>query len=221
IAIVAGAGQGGDLPAGSAPYMSPEQVRGEALDLRSDLFATGAVLWELLTGRPLFARATVEATLEAVLAGDVPPPSRVAAEVPRDLDRVCLRALAPRREDRFASAGQMQAALGRYLYAQDPPPTAAALSALIARACPSAMGAGAGPSRRPGPVPGTDDVDRTRPSPDRGPRGLARAPTVETFATSVQLARVLAAGTPGSNDQAAAHPSEPAATPRSASPRRR
>ena len=63
---------------GTAGYMSPEQVRGEAVDARSDIFSFGAVLYEMLTGRPAFARETAAETMAAILKED--PPAAVLAE---------------------------------------------------------------------------------------------------------------------------------------------
>jgi serine/threonine-protein kinase len=86
---------------GKYPYLSPEQARGEPLDPRSDAFALGAVLVELLVGYPPFARASTEATLQAVLTED-PPPLGEAPAVIGDLAR---RLLAKRREHRAADLG--------------------------------------------------------------------------------------------------------------------
>ena len=89
---------------GTVPYMAPEQVRGEAVDGRTDLFALGVVLAELLTRRHPFARATVGATLSAILEETPPPPSRVEATLPRALDGIVRRCLAKDREARYRTA---------------------------------------------------------------------------------------------------------------------
>ncbi|HLL24328.1 MAG TPA: serine/threonine-protein kinase, partial [Kofleriaceae bacterium] len=88
---------------GKPAYMSPEQASGEALDGRSDLFAVGIMMWELLTGRRLFDGSTQE-TLTRVIAGQVPPPSSVCADVPRDLDAITMRFLARDRDKRYPRA---------------------------------------------------------------------------------------------------------------------
>jgi serine/threonine protein kinase len=96
---------------GKLTYMAPEQLRGADLDRRVDVFAAGIVLWELITGQRLFARGDPGATVTAVLSGFVKPPSVHRAEVSAALDALVLKALAPNREDRFASAREMAIAL--------------------------------------------------------------------------------------------------------------
>lgn len=89
---------------GKLEYMSPEQYRGEELDRRSDIFALGVVLYELSTRRRLFKRATAPATMNAVLNEVVLPPSRIVPDYPTELERICLRALARDRRDRYETA---------------------------------------------------------------------------------------------------------------------
>jgi eukaryotic-like serine/threonine-protein kinase len=96
---------------GKLSYMAPEQLRGADLDRRVDVFAAGIVLWELLAGERLFARSDPGATVTAVLAGEVKPPSQFRPEVSAALDALVLKALAPAVEDRFASAREMAIAL--------------------------------------------------------------------------------------------------------------
>jgi TolB-like protein/Flp pilus assembly protein TadD len=92
------------LVVGTVGYMSPEQVRGEAADHRSDIFALGCVLYEMLTGTRAFKRDTVPETLSATLAEPLPEPSLTAAEVPPELDRVVAHCLEKRPDERFQSA---------------------------------------------------------------------------------------------------------------------
>jgi serine/threonine-protein kinase len=184
--------------------MSPEQVRGDALDGRSDLFAAGALLWELCTGAPLFARPTADATLDAVLHAEVPPPSSRAPELPAELDAICARALARDPAERYASAAEFHAALGRFLYARPSPITAAQVAALVAEICPPR-----GPSRAARPsAPPPDDEPAAGSSTKVIPRAR-RAATVRTFATSTALAALDA--TPVR--RAAPTPAEAAAAP--------
>jgi serine/threonine-protein kinase len=96
---VAQVGSGKGKPA----YMSPEQLRAEPLDGRSDLFAAGIILWELLTGAPLFGGVTREVFAQ-ILFRDVPRPSQLAAGVPADLEAVVMKLLARDREDRYPKA---------------------------------------------------------------------------------------------------------------------
>lgn len=76
-----------------AAYLSPEQVAGKGADKRSDVFSLGVVLWEMLTGRRLFAGKNDRDTRANVMRAEILPPSRLAAEIPPALDRVVLAAL--------------------------------------------------------------------------------------------------------------------------------
>ena len=96
---------------GKLTYMAPEQLRGADLDRRVDVFAAGIVLWELITGQRLFAHGDPGATVTAVLSGFVKPPSVHRPDVSPELDKLVLKALAPIREDRFATAREMAIAL--------------------------------------------------------------------------------------------------------------
>ena len=87
---------------GTAGYMSPEQVRGEAVDPRSDIFSFGTVFYEMLTGRPAFTRETAPETMTAVLKED--PPALRAPDVSASLARIVARCLEKTREMRFQSA---------------------------------------------------------------------------------------------------------------------
>jgi serine/threonine-protein kinase len=93
---------------GKFEYMSPEQVRAAPLDRRSDVFALGIVLYELSTGRRLFKRANPADVVRAISEGDVVPPSRLVADYPPSLERVCMRALAQAPEDRYATSAEMR-----------------------------------------------------------------------------------------------------------------
>jgi len=95
---------------GKFRYMSPEQLDAEPLDPRADIFAVGVCLWELLSGRRLFDQADDEEIAEAVRSGEYPRASKYRSGMPRALDRVCRRALAPNRRDRFRTAREFQLA---------------------------------------------------------------------------------------------------------------
>jgi hypothetical protein len=95
---------------GKIAYMAPEQVDGLALDGRADLYSLGVLLHEMLTGQPLFDDSpNLGEVLDARLAPE--PPSRRNPSVPPELDRICMKALAERREDRFASGEEVSAEL--------------------------------------------------------------------------------------------------------------
>jgi serine/threonine protein kinase len=96
---------------GECPFLSPEQITGEPVDARSDLFALGAVLWEMLTGRRLFEGASDFDIMSAVINGDIAPPSRLAPEIPEALDQVVLTALARDPQRRYHSGDQLAADL--------------------------------------------------------------------------------------------------------------
>ncbi|MBX3252366.1 MAG: serine/threonine protein kinase, partial [Myxococcales bacterium] len=87
---------------GKLRYMAAEQLEGTA-ERRSDVFALGVILWEMLTGRRLFDDADEGVVIRRVLAGDVPPPSELGP-VPAALEAVAMRALARRPEERFETA---------------------------------------------------------------------------------------------------------------------
>lgn len=89
---------------GKLRYLAPEQLLGEAIDRRVDVFALGVVLWECLTLRPLFKGSHEAESMMAILQKTIQPPSRHAADVSEALDRICLRALERDREKRYPTA---------------------------------------------------------------------------------------------------------------------
>jgi serine/threonine-protein kinase len=116
---------------GKFPYMSPEQARGEELDPRSDVFALGIVLWELLTGRRLFKGENDLAMQRLVLACQVPAPSSVEPSVPAGLDPIVLKALAKDPADRYPDAAAFRMALEDFALANGIPSSSAHLSAFM------------------------------------------------------------------------------------------
>jgi serine/threonine-protein kinase len=89
---------------GTVPYMSPEQVKGEAVDARSDIFSFGSVLYEMTSGRQPFVSENAAATFSAILTRELPPLARYSKEVPAELDRIATKALRKDREQRYQSA---------------------------------------------------------------------------------------------------------------------
>jgi serine/threonine protein kinase len=95
---------------GTVDYVAPEQIRGDELDGRADVYSLGCVLYECLTGSPPFRRDSEVATMYAHLEQDVPAPSTERDDLPRSLDEVVTKATAKRPADRFATAGEMRRA---------------------------------------------------------------------------------------------------------------
>ena len=100
---------------GKFAYMSPEQSRGEKVDARTDIFALGIVLWELLTGGRLFDGDSDLAVLRAVQDTLIPPPQRLNPDVPTELSEVVMKALARAPQERFQTAFEMEKALANYV----------------------------------------------------------------------------------------------------------
>jgi Tol biopolymer transport system component len=96
---------------GTAPYMAPEQLRGEEADARTDIFAFGLVLYEMLTGRRAFAAATSAELIASILDRDPEPVTRLAPGTPPLLERILRRCIAKDPRDRWQSAGDVRAAL--------------------------------------------------------------------------------------------------------------
>ncbi len=89
---------------GTVGYMSPEQVRGQTVDHRSDIFALGAILYEMLAGRRAFARDTAVETLNAILKEEPPDLTATNKVLPPALDRIVRHCLEKKPEERFSSA---------------------------------------------------------------------------------------------------------------------
>lgn len=93
---------------GKLSYMAPEQLRGQRIDRRSDVFALGIVLFELLTGKPLFARDNDLLVMQAVCMDPLPSLSALRPDVPPELERIAHKALARDRAERYESAAALR-----------------------------------------------------------------------------------------------------------------
>ncbi len=99
---------------GKAAYMAPEQCLRHAIDRRTDVFALGVVLFELTTGHRLFSGALESRILASLLREEVPPPSTIVPDYPKELDQICVRATRFDPSERFATAEEMRRELVRF-----------------------------------------------------------------------------------------------------------
>jgi len=160
---------------GTVGYMSPEQVRGQPVDPRSDIFSFGAVLYEMLSGRRAFTGDSAVETMNAILTHEPPALGALGRAAPPDLERLLWRCLRKGRDERFASAGELAAALAAAARARGPveagtlidlpragtgagagagagrPPGIVAAGQAAARGAAAAYGVAGAPQQRPGP----------------------------------------------------------------------
>ena len=102
-------------------YMSPEQARGDSVDARTDIFSMGIVLYELLTGTVMYGGDNDVTLLSRVRRADISPPTMIRDDIPLELERIVMKALARDRSRRYQSAHQMRMALTSFLYSLGKP----------------------------------------------------------------------------------------------------
>ncbi|WP_328989667.1 Stk1 family PASTA domain-containing Ser/Thr kinase [Kribbella sp. NBC_01245] len=146
---------------GTAQYLSPEQARGETVDARSDLYSTGCLLYELLTGRPPFVGESPVSVAYQHVREEPLPPSSFDPEIPPEIDAVVLKALTKNRDHRYQSANEMRQDIHRVLAGQQvtapmAPVGASAETRAIPAATMVAPGAGGPGTGLGGPRPGND-----------------------------------------------------------------
>ncbi len=123
---------------GKVAYMSPEQLIGQTVDARSDVFAVGIILYELLTHRRPFDGATPQETMALLTRGVYQPPQKLNRQVDRKLARLVKKALEKNVKKRYQTAGTMAAELASYLHNTGEPPTSMSLAQLVRERLPEA-----------------------------------------------------------------------------------
>ncbi len=160
---------------GKFGYMSPEQIKGAPLDRRSDVFAAGICLYELLTGERLFSGESDYKAVERVRNVDVQPPSSFNREIPSSLERIVMKALAKHPRDRYQSANDLRRALHTFMTDSKQECSRAELGAYLRRLFADDMNAE--PARLDQtPAPSARaDLTPARPAPSVPPASPARA----------------------------------------------
>src|SRR6185369_15731440 len=100
---------------GTPSYMSPEQILGDKLDYRSDMFSLGVVLYQMVCGRKPFIEDEQKSVMHKIRLEKYPPPRRLNPDIPRELERIMGRCMMKRKEDRFKSTQDLVLALERFI----------------------------------------------------------------------------------------------------------
>ena len=187
--------------------MAPEQACGHEVDARADLFAVGSILWECVTGEPLWRDLPDLAILLRLGLGQVPQIADVAPRTDPRLQAILGRALAPRPENRYATAGEMLADLDAYLATLGAPPTRRALGTLLGHAFADARSK----------IDAFVDTQLRAASVTKGEAKARRAAKTDML---VALPRAAPPPMPGTTDVAVVRPPAPASPSQVTEPRR-
>ncbi len=185
---------GSDLGAvmGTPAYMSPEQVTGVAhrIDGRTDIYSLGIVLYELLCGRTPFRAAEMSELLRQIRDDEPQPPRQIATDLPRELERVCLKAFAKRQKDRYTTANDFAEELRRVLAAAD-----SSHSATMAAPSPTGNATPSPSSRSTPPVAAADSKATGSSSSPRSTSSQRRARDAERRQLTVMFCDLADSGT--------------------------
>ncbi|WP_019631606.1 Stk1 family PASTA domain-containing Ser/Thr kinase [Actinomadura atramentaria] len=193
---------------GTAQYLSPEQARGERVDTRSDIYSTGCVLYELLTGRPPFTGDSPVAIAYQHVREEPVPPSQIDPNIPQWADAIVLKAMAKDADHRYQTATEFRQEIQRVLHGQPVASTAASTMMMGAQHPPATQvmgGVPGGPGRtqmqRPAHT-GYDDLPPVRydDEPERGGNGKKAAiwvaVAVVVIAAAAAIGLLLSSGGP-------------------------
>ena len=142
---------------GKYPYMSPEQIRAEPIDHRSDIFSLAVVLYEVATGTSLFRRRSLADTIAAVAHAQVRRPTEFVAGFPPQFERILLKALALERGDRFQSFAEFGQALDAFRLSRNWTASSRELGSLVQTLFPGGVAAGAYLGTASGLMPSPSD----------------------------------------------------------------
>jgi len=117
---------------GKLRYMPPEQISGDPVDRRADLYAVGVMLWEAAAGERLWKGQADAAIMNKVLNAEIPSPRTVNLEVPEQLEKIVMKALAADREQRYSSAAELEQDIDQYVSTLGPPITNRQIGKVVA-----------------------------------------------------------------------------------------
>jgi serine/threonine-protein kinase len=129
----------GEWLGGKAPYMAPEQSRGESTDMRCDIYSLGVVLSEILTGTNIFAAERTEVTFQRIQEMELPDFSKLESQVTPELNTILHTMMARNRDDRYQNAEKLLYELEHYIYKVGYGPTSETLAKYLKELCPEKL----------------------------------------------------------------------------------